>query len=546
MLRAGTDKNEDTMSDTGNFDAIIIGAGHNGLTTAAYLAQAGLKTLVLERRDLVGGCAVTEEIDPVAAPGCRVSTASYIASMLRPEVIRDLRLADYGLRMVACSPAVQTALPDGRVVSWWPDKARMSDALREFAPQDVTRFFVIEEELQRLAAYLQPFFLEAPPDPDKRGLARMRELFRMARRFRRMRGRETAALMQFLTGSLGDFLDHNFHADALKRLILSNSLYGKHGGPYQPGTAMGLLFHLLSGGEDERQGFFGHVIGGMGAITEAMAASCRDSGVEIRLESEVRRINVHAGRATGVTLTDDSVIEAGLVVSNADPKRTFLGLLDEHDLDADFRHQVGGIKMSGPCGKVNFVLDAEPRITGMPASHSAAERSLFTLAPSLQEAEDIYNQAARGEMPDELWVDCVLASNVDTELATQGKHVLTCFVQYLPHTLNNTSWDRERENVGDKVVAIIERYAPGFAASIIARRVYTPLDLEQTFGITEGNIFHGDINMGQLFFMRPLPGWSQYRTPVNGLYLCGAGTHPGGGVTGAPGYNAAKRIIKDR
>ncbi len=529
-----------------SFDAVVIGAGHNGLTTAAYLAKAGLKTVVLERRGVVGGCAVTEEIDPELAPGCRVSTASYIASMLRPEVIRDLKLADYGLKMVACNPGVQAALPDGRVVSWWSDRKRMAEGMREFAPKDIERFFKIEDELQRLAAYLQPFFLESPPDPDKKGFGKFLELLRIGKRFRKIRGRETAALLQFLTGSLGDFLDHNFESDALKRLILSNSLYGKHGGPYQPGTAMGLLFHLLSGGEEERQGFAGHVIGGMGAITGAMAASCADSGVDIRTGCEVSSINQNGGSVSGVTLADGAVIDAKLVVSNADPKRTYLGLLGESDLDADFRREVAGIKMDGPCGKVNLVLSEEPQVTGMPASFSKPERSLFTLAPSLQEAEDIYNQAARGDIPDELWVDCVLASNVDPGLVTEGRHVLTCFVQYLPYSPGNASWDDERENVGDKVVETIGRYAPNVPASIVARKVYTPYDLEQTFGITEGNIFHGDINMGQLFFMRPLPGWSQYRTPIGGLYLCGSGTHPGGGVTGAPGYNAARQILRDR
>lgn len=528
------------------FDAIIIGAGHNGLTTAAYLARGGLKNVVVERRDMVGGCAVTEEIDAVNAPGCRVSTASYIASMLRPEVIRDLKLASYGLQMVACSPGVQTALPDGRVISWWSDRQRMSEELRRFAPNDVERFFAIDEELQRLAAYLQPFFLEPPPDPEAVGLKRILEFIRVARRFRRIRGRDSAALVRFLTGSLGDFLDHEFRSDALKRLILSNSLYGKHGGPYQPGTAMGLLFHLLSGGAEERQGFAGHVIGGMGAITKAMAQSCRDSGVEIRTGAEVRSINVRNGIATGVTLVDGSTIDAGIVVSNADPKRTFLGLLSPNDLQAEFRRQVQGIKMAGPCGKVNLVLSEEPRVNGMPASHSPAERSLFTLAPSLQQAEDIYNQAMRGEVPDELWVDCVLASNVDPGLATAGKHVLTCFVQYLPYALRSGSWESERNRIGDKVVETIGRYAPNVPRSVIARKVFTPLDLEQTFGITEGNIFHGDINLGQLFFLRPLPGFAQYRTPVRGLYLCGAGTHPGGGVTGAPGYNAAHKILRDR
>jgi phytoene dehydrogenase-like protein len=545
MLRAP--KHEaDCVTESRPVDALIVGAGHNGLTTAAYLAQSGLKTLVLERRDVVGGCAVTEEIDADRAPGCRVSTASYIASMLRPEVIRDLRLADYGLRMVACEPGVQTALPGGRVVSWWPDRERMTAELERIAPRDVERFFRIEDELRHLATYLQPFFLEAPPDPGRRGLPRLLELLRVARRFRRMRGRETSALLRFLTGSLGDFLDHQFESDDLKRLILSNSLYGKHGGPYQPGTAMGLLFHLLSGGEEERQGFAGHVIGGMGAITKAMAKSCVDSGVEIRTGCDVRQINVHDGRASGVTLADGSVIDAGLVVSNADPRHTYLTLLASAGLDEEFLHEVRGIKMNGPCGKVNFVLSEEPRVNGMPSTHSPSQRSLFTLAPSLQGAEDIYNQAMRGQVPDELWVDCVVASNVDPQLATDGRHVMTCFVQYLPYELKGTDWDAERERVGDKVVECIGRYAPNVPDAVIARRVYTPYDLEQTFGITEGNIFHGDINMGQLFFMRPVPGWSQYRTPVDRLYLCGAGTHPGGGVTGAPGYNAARRILKDR
>ena len=533
------------MSDSGKFDAVVIGAGHNGLTAAAYLAQSGVKTLVLEQRAIVGGCAVTEEIDPVLAPGCRVSTASYIASMLRPEVIRDLRLADYGLQMVACDPGVQAALPEGTVVSWWSDKARMTSELERIAPADVERFFRIEDELQRLAAYLQPFFLEAPPDPDKRGIARILELLRVAKRFRRMRGKDAAALLQFLTGSLGDFLDKNFSSDALKRLILSNSLYGKHGGPYQPGTSMGLLFHLLSGGNDDQQGFAGHVIGGMGSITEAMAASCRDSGVEIRTSCEVQRINQVSGRACGVTLHDGSVIDANIVISNADPKRTFLSLLSASDLDDEFRREVSAIKMNGPCGKVNFVLSEEPRVKGMPSGHSKSQRSLFTLVPSLQEAEDIYNQSARGEIPDELWVDCVLASNVDPGLVTEGRHVLTCFVQYLPYKLRQGTWDSQREELGDKVVERIGRYAPNVLSCVIARKVFTPFDLEQTFGITEGNIFHGDINMGQLFFMRPLPGWAQYRTPVDGLYLCGAGTHPGGGVTGAPGYNAARRVLQD-
>ncbi len=528
------------------YEVIVIGAGHNGLTAAAYLARAGLRTLVLERRPVVGGCAVTEEIDADRAPGCRVSTASYIASMLRPEVIRDLRLGEYGLRMVACEPSVQAAFEDGDVVGWWADRTRTRDELRRVAPRDVDRFFATEAELRRLAALLEPFFLEPPPDIDARGWRRLAELGRVAWRLRRARGAELRGLTGFLNESLGDFLDRRFESEKLRRLVLANSLYGKHGGPYHPGTAMGLLFHLLTGGEARQPGFQGHVLGGMGAITGAMAQACRDLGVEIRTEAPVARIDELDGRVRGVTLASGESIEAPLVLSNADPRRTFLTLLAPEALDPAFRRQVAGIKMNGPCAKVNYVLAEEPRVRGMPADRSPAERSLFTLIPTLQQAEDSYHAARRGEVADELWVDCVLASNVDPGLATPGRHVLTCFVQYVPYHLAQGSWGERREALGDQVTRIIARYAPNLPGAVVARRVLTPLDLEETFGITEGNIFHGDLALEQMFFMRPVPGWARYRTPIAGLYLCGAGTHPGGGVTGAPGYNAAHMVLRDR
>ncbi|HZF17413.1 MAG TPA: NAD(P)/FAD-dependent oxidoreductase [Steroidobacteraceae bacterium] len=527
-------------------DVIVVGAGHNGLTSAAYLAAAGLKVLVLERREVVGGCAVTEEVDAELAPGCRVSTASYIASMLRPEVIRDLKLATYGLKMIACEPGVQAAFEDGDVVAWWNDAARLQRELERVAPRDVQRFFEVERELLRLASFLEPFFMEPPPNLDARGPGRIRELWRVFTRLRRANGTDIAGLMEFLTGSLGHFLDRRFASEKLKRLILANSVYGKHGGPYHAGTAMGLLFHLLTGGEAREPGFQGHVIGGMGAITEAMRRACVDRGVEIRTQAPVQRINQSGGRVRGVTLESGEALDAGIVVSNADPKRTFLGLLDASDLDDDFRARVRAIRMAGPCAKVNYVLAAEPRVIGMPADRDPQQRSFFTLVPTLAAAEDCYNRSQRGDIPAEPWIDCVVASNADPTLAPQGRHMLTCFVQYLPWQPRASSWDREREALGDRVTAIIGRYAPNVPASVIARRVLTPLDLERTFGITEGNIFHGDLALEQMFFMRPVPGWSRYRTPIDGLYLCGAGTHPGGGVTGAPGYNAAQMILKER
>ena len=524
-----------------SYDAIVVGAGHNGLTAAAYLARGGLSTLVLERREIVGGCCVTEEI----MPGCRASTTSYIASMLRPTVIRDLNLSAHGLRMVPCDPALVVPFPDGQVVPWWADRARAIEEFRTLSARDADTFVRVDEQLKKLARYLQPFFLEPPPEPSFRGAEGWWELLRVGKRFRGMTGEEVAQLVSFLTGSLGDFLDRNYESEKMKTMFLANNLYGKHGGPYDPGSALGLLFHLLGGGDAEIQGFYGHVIGGMGAITQALASAARKLGVEILTSSPVAKIDVRDGLSRGVFLEDGTEISSRLVLSNADPKRTFLGLVEANQLPEDFRHAVAGIKMDGPCAKVNFVLSEEPRVTGMPPDWTPPQRSLFTLVPSLQFAERCYDIAKFGEIPEELWVDCVVASNVDSTLAPPGKHVMTTFIQYVPYRLREGTWDQKRELLGDRVVKKIAQYAPNVPNSILARQVLTPLDLERTYGLTEGNIFHGDLSLDQLFFMRPVAGWAQYRTPIANLYLCGAGAHPGGGVTGAPGYNAANKALRD-
>jgi phytoene dehydrogenase-like protein len=524
------------------YDAIVIGAGHNGLTAAAYLARAGWKTLVLERREIVGGCCVTEEI----APGCRASTTSYIASMLRPEVIRELRLGDYGLRMVPCDPGLQVPFPDGHVVPWWANRERAVAEFRKISPKDAERFVQVDDQLKKLARYLQPFFMEPPPEVDTRSLQGWSDLLSVGKRFRGITNTEVAQLVAFLTGSLGEFLDKNYESEKMKTLFLANNVYGKHGGPYQPGTAIGLLFHLLSGGEHELQGFYGHVMGGMGSITQALAASAKNLGAEIRTSAAVGRIDARDGRVVGVTLEDGTEIRAKLVLSNADPKRTFLQLTDAKLLPAEFLDAVRGIKMAGPCAKINMVLSEEPRFTGTPVGATPQERSLFTLVPSLEFAERCYDIAKFGQIPEELWVDCVVASNADDSLAPPGKHIMTCFVQYVPYKLREGNWDEKRELLGDRVVRKIAEYAPNLPAAIVARQVLTPLDLERTYGLTEGNIFHGDLSLEQLFFMRPVPGWSKYRMPLRGLYLCGAGAHPGGGVTGAPGRNAAMQVIRDK
>jgi phytoene dehydrogenase-like protein len=520
---------------------VVVGGGHNGLTAAAYLGGAGLSTLVLERRDIVGGCCVTEEI----APGCRASTTSYIASMLLPKVVRDLDLGTHGLRMIPCDPSVQVSLASGHVVRWWSDSGRTAEDIRKFSRRDAEAFLRVEGRLKKLARYLQPFFLEPPPQVGNKGLEGLGEMLKLGRRFWSITHQEIGELVSFLSGSLGEFLDRNFECEETKTFFLANNVYGKHGGPYQMGTAIGLLFHLLGGGEGNQQGFSGHVIGGMGSITSALAEAGHKRKVEIRTSAQVERIAVRNGRVTGVVLADGSEIAAKVVLSNADPKRTFLGMLQNGDLPEEFRSQVRGIKMAGPCAKVNLVLSEEPRVRGIAADAPPVQRAVFTCLSSLESAERCYDATKYGEIAEDLWVDCVVASNVDDTLAPKNRHIMTCFVQYVPYKLRKGSWDENRELLGERVVKKICEYAPNVAGAIVAQQVLTPLDLERTYGLTEGNIFHGDLTLENLFFMRPVAGWAQYRTPIAGLYLCGAGAHPGGGVTGAPGHNAAHQVIRD-
>jgi phytoene dehydrogenase-like protein len=526
---------------TERHDVAIVGGGHNGLTAAFYLARAGLRTIVLERREVVGGACVTEEI----APGVRASTTSYIASMLRPEIVADLGLAERGLRMVPCEPGLQVVFEDARVLPWWSTHERTAEEIRRISAHDADAFGRVTERLHELARSLQPFFLEEPPNLFATGWSKLREGRRLFRRFRHLSGEQLSDLVRFATGSLGEFVERHFESDEVRRLYLANNVYGMHAPPYRPGTAIGLLFHMLSGGEHHIQGFNGHVIGGMGSITQAMASAVRDAGGEIRTGSEVARIDVRDGRATGVTLEDGTEITARTVLSNADPKRTFLGLVEKSQLSEDFRADVEAIAMAGPCAKVNFVLDEEPRWNGMPEDAGPNQRSLATLVPTLEGAQRMYDRHRWGEIPDELWVDCVTSSNVDDTLAPPGTHVMTAFVQYVPFALRSGTWDERRDELGRKVVETISRYSGNVATSIRALQILTPLDLERSYGLTEGNIFHGDLNVEQLFFMRPLPAWSRYRTPIDRLYLCGAGTHPGGGVTGAPGYVSSRAVMKD-
>lgn len=524
------------------YDAIVVGGGHNGLTAAGYLAKAGMSVVVLERRNIVGGAAVTEEV----APGCRVSSCSYIASMLTPAVIRDLDLGRYGLKMVPCDPALNMPVADGSLVRLWANPERTASELRRYSTRDAESYVRVDAELKKLARYLQPFFLEPPPNLSAKGVDRIFEFARLAKRFWNISGAEAAAMVRFLTGSLADFLDRHFEAPETKRLFLGNNVYGKHGGPYDAGSTLGLLFHLLSGGDHAVQGFTGHVIGGMGAITGALANSARDKGATILTDASVAEICLKDGRAVGVSLDDGREFSAPVILSNADPKRTFLSLVDARALNEEFRADVAAIRMAGPAAKVNLVLSERPDIQGLPDVSTPAERAVLSIMDDLEDVQKLYDKAKFGELSDDLWVDCVFPSEVDATLCPPDRFMATCFIQYVPWKIKDGDWNERREAFGDRVVELIGRHAPNVPRSVVARKVLTPLDLQEIYGLTEGNIFHGDLNLGQLFFMRPTPEWSQYRTPISGLYLCGAGAHPGGGVTGAPGRNAAMAALKDR
>jgi phytoene dehydrogenase-like protein len=433
------------------------------------------------------------------------------------------------------------------VLADWNDPARTASAIARFSAADATAYIDVTAELHRLAARLQPLLTQLPPDTGAGRLCGLAEFVRLGRRLRGIRGDDVAGLTRLLTGSLGEFVEARFESREARSLLLANNLYGKHGGPYQPGTLIGLAFHMLTGGEEAVPGFFGHVLGGMGAISDAIASAGRQHGLAIRTDASVAQILVRDGAAQGVVLADGTELTARVVLSGADPKRTFLRLVDKADLPEDFRAAVAGIKMDGPCAKVNLVLDAEPQVTGMPADAGPGQRALFTLPPDMAVADACYDRAKRGEIPDadQLFVDCVVASNVDESLAPPDRHIMTCFVQYVPYKLADGSWDTRRDELGDKVITRISRFAPNVANAVVAREVLTPLDLERTYGLTEGNIFHGDVRPDQLFHMRPVPGWARYATPLRGLYLCGAGAHPGGGVTAAPGFNAARRVLAD-
>ena len=527
------------VSDTVTYDAIVIGGGHNGLTCAAYLARAGRKVLVLERRHVLGGAAVTEEV----FPGFKFSVCSYVVSLLRPEIIRELDLPRHGMELLPLD-GTMTPMPNGDYLWRVNDHDKTRREIARHSRLDAEAYDEYGKAMIEMGRFAKPIMGMLPPDPtslDPRGLL---ELLGMGKRFRDMRFHDKVNQVQLLTMSAVDFLDQWFETDVLKATMSASGIIGTFLGVRSPGTAYVLLHHYM-GEIDGAFRSWGLSRGGTGAVSNAIAAAAVEFGAEIRTNSPVAQILSKNGRATGVALANGDEIHAKVVVSSVDPNLTFLKFMNERDLPSDFVDGVKRYKYRGCSGKVNLALDALPNFTCLPGTGPHL-RGAISISPSIDYMERAYDDAKYGQFSSRPDMDMVIPSLTDPSVAPPGKHVLSCFVQYAPYHLKDGVWDdRQREAFGDAVIDTIAEYAPNIKDIILHRQVLTPLDIEREFGLTEGNIFQGELTLEQLFFLRPVPGYAQYATPIDRLYMCGSATHPGGGIMGAPGRNAATRILKD-
>jgi len=522
-------------------DAIVVGGGHNGLTCAAYLARAGRKVLVLERRHILGGATVSEE----TYPGFTFSSCSYVVSLLRPQIIRDLELSRHGLEIL---PLDWTYSPyeDGAALLRGPDPEMNRRNIARFSPRDADRYALFGQAMGELGRLVKPL-IEAPtPDPSRLDLSTILQLLRLGRRFWALGEDAIATNLKMMTMSAVDFLSEWFESERLIGPMSVSGIIGTFLGVRSPGTAYVLLHHYM-GEIDGAFRAWGLQKGGTGGVAMAIARSAQAFGAEIRTSSPVARILIRGGEAQGVVLENGDEHFARAVISGADPHRTFLGMVGEEWLDADFARQIRRFKMRGSSGKVNLALDSLPELPGL-GSDSPALKGDITISPSVDYLERAYDDAKYGRFSRRPCLDCVIPSLSDPSVAPPGKHVMSIFVQYAPYKLKEgpADWENQREAFGDAVLDTLERFLPGIQKRILHRQVLTPWDLEQTYGLTEGNIFHGELSLEQLAFLRPVAGWARHETPIRKLWLCGSGAHPGGGIMAAPGQLCARTMLRSR
>ena len=541
MRRAATphggfwDKRADSV------DVVIIGGGHNGLIAAAFLAKAGLRPLVLERGDRVGGCSQTSEL----APGFRCPALAHRAA-IDITILESLNLVGHGLDLIRSEASVYAPTVDGPALTIWADTDRAAVEIARCSPRDGQQYPAFVKSLLAVGSVVRSVLLEPPPDIDATTLTDFARLLRTARKFRSIGRSDAERLLRWLPMAVADFAAEWFESEPLRSTIAADGVFGGFLGPKSGGSTAPLLLRALDGGTPIAPGWVPR--GGMAALTEALSAAAVHAGAEIRTGAEVRHIIVEKGAAVGVLLASGEDVRSHVVVSNADPKRTLLGLVDPVHLSPDFRQAVQNIRMRGTLAKVNYAVSSLPHFAGFANRGDPREIASLTgcvrLCRGLNALERAFDAAKYGGFSDEPWVELMIPSLADKTLAPTGGHVVSAYVQFAPFALRDGSWDLEREHLGDVTTRTIETFAPGFARSVIAREVITPLDLERTYGLSGGQIFHGELALDQLLLARPVMGWSRYRTPIRQLFLCGSGTHPGTGLNGLSGMLSAREIIK--
>ncbi|TGT35738.1 NAD(P)/FAD-dependent oxidoreductase [Mesorhizobium sp. M8A.F.Ca.ET.165.01.1.1] len=522
-----------------SYDATIVGAGHNGLVNACYLAKAGLSVLVIEKNDWVGGAATSRS----HYPGFIYSNCSYVCSLLRPEIIRDLNLPRHGLQILPFEGgAVLTQ--DGDALASYRNHDAHRRELERFSLKDAEAYERYAADLIRQCRFIQPMLMRTPPDPTSFRPRDVSELLYIGKKLHDLTEREMCDMMRFWTMSISDFLDEYFETEVLKAKLSISGIIGTALGPMSPGTAYVLLHHYM-GEVDGTIGAWGYARGGMGAITQALAQSLQSYGGEIRLNAGLDKFLVTGGRTVGVVLENGEEIRSRIVVSNMDAKRTFLKHVDEKELPDTFLKKVRNYKIRGSSGKLNIALDGLPTFRALPKGSPCIKGDLH-FTDTVERMERAYDDWKSGKWSADPFIDLMIPTTVDPTMAPPGKHFMSCFVQYCPPKVEGRDWtDADRDAFAETVVSQIADYSDDFRSKILNMEVRTPREIEAEVGLTEGNIFQGELTFDQILFNRPIPGYAQYRAPISGLYMCGSSTHPGGGVMGAPGRNAAKEILSD-